>query len=222
MWNMGNVGVWKSNLNGATCSLAMEQLYRITTKGEGGFKDRGSKFLAFAFPLNDLSQLEIPLQLLKKKYYDARHHCYAYRLGAYGETTYATDDGEPAHTAGTPILSAIRSANLTDTLVVVIRYFGGTKLGVRGLIEAYRTAAEDALQQAQQEPVLHQTFFELTFPYDRTAELNRILHPFAVEQTDSQYTDICVLRYAIDEQVFPDLETRLTEAQFTVRILETD
>lgn len=119
----------------------------LTLKGnsDGFYKEKGSKFLAFAFVIADEDNVKKILTELRKKYYDARHHCYAYILGTNGEAFRANDDGEPGHTAGDPILGKIRSNGLTNTLVVVIRYFGGTKLGVSGLINAYKTAASDAI-----------------------------------------------------------------------------
>jgi len=112
---------------------------------EGFYKEKGSKFLAFAFEVNDEVEVKEKLSALKKKYYDARHHCYAYILGKHGEKFRANDDGEPGHSAGDPILGQIKSHKLTNTLIVVIRYFGGTKLGVSGLINAYKTSAADAI-----------------------------------------------------------------------------
>ena len=119
---------------------------------------------------------------LKKKYHDARHHCYAYRLGKKGETTFATDDGEPSHSAGDPILNAIRAEQLTNVLVCVVRYFGGTKLGVRGLIEAYGEAAALALEKMDRVELIDKVIFTLKFPYDKTSEVNRILHPYEIEE----------------------------------------
>lgn len=116
---------------------------------EGTYKEKRSKFLAFAFPVDDRSQIKARLDHLKKKYFDARHHCYAYRLGPRGEDWRANDDGEPAYTAGKPILGQLLTRELTDTLIVVVRYFGGIKLGVPGLINAYRSAARDALDKAR-------------------------------------------------------------------------
>lgn len=119
-----------------------------TLKGnsEGFYKEKGSKFLAFAFVITNEDDIKEKLVGLRKKYYDARHHCYAYILGMQGDAFRANDDGEPGHTAGDPILGQIRSNGLTNTLIVVIRYFGGTKLGVSGLINAYRTSASDAIR----------------------------------------------------------------------------
>lgn len=117
----------------------------LTKNSEGFYKEKGSKFLAFAYMVMSEEEVKEQLNELKKKYYDARHHCYAYILGVDGEKYRANDDGEPGHSAGDPILGQIRSSNLTNTLIVVVRYFGGTKLGVSGLINAYKTAAASAI-----------------------------------------------------------------------------
>lgn len=199
-----------------------EQLYRIVSQGEGVFKDRGSRFLAFAFPARDIEQVEQAIQNIRKTYHDARHHCTAYRLGDKAQTSYANDDGEPSHSAGTPILGAIRSLRLTDTLVVVVRYFGGTKLGVRGLIEAYRTAAELALEQAHKKEIVHRVHFSLRFGYDRTSALNRIMHPFEFEVVSADYTDICEQHLAVKEEVFPQVQASLQREQFAPKILEVN
>lgn len=111
------------------------------------FKDRGSKFLAYAYPVSSAEDVKAKLQLLKKEHPKAVHHCYAYRLGTDGLQYRANDDGEPSGSAGKPILGQIDSAGITNVLVVVVRYFGGTLLGVPGLINAYKTVTQDALQQ---------------------------------------------------------------------------
>lgn len=120
----------------------------IVSKSEGFYKEKGSKFISLAFPVTNEEEIKIIQAELRKEYYDARHYCYAYMLGANKEHYRANDDGEPAHSAGDPILGQIRAKNLTNTLVVVIRYFGGTKLGVGGLISAYKIATEEALNNA--------------------------------------------------------------------------
>ncbi len=121
----------------------------LTLKGasEGLYKEKGSKFIAWAGPTANLEAVKTQLEALRKQYHDARHHCYAYRLGPDAKQVRANDDGEPNHSAGDPILGQLRSHNLTNALVVVVRYFGGTKLGVAGLINAYRTAAAEAIAQ---------------------------------------------------------------------------
>jgi len=112
--------------------------FTIKHESEGFYKEKGSKFLAFAYPVQDEAAVKERTSELKKVYYDARHHCYAYILGHDGEQYRASDDGEPNHSAGDPILGQIKSNNLTNTLIVVVRYFGGTKLGISGLINAYK------------------------------------------------------------------------------------
>ena len=116
----------------------------IDSPAEGIYKEKGSKFLAKAYPVRTEEQVKAIVEQLKEEYYDARHHCYAYILGPKGDKWRANDDGEPSGTAGKPIHGQLLSFNLTNVLVVVIRYFGGTKLGESGLINAYKTATHDA------------------------------------------------------------------------------
>ncbi|QMU27931.1 IMPACT family protein [Adhaeribacter radiodurans] len=126
----------------------MSQYQTIAAPSAGVYKEKGSKFLAFAFPVNSEAEIKEIIGSLKKEYFDARHYCYAYRLGPTGSVYRANDDGEPNHSAGDPILGQLKSSNLTYILLVVVRYFGGIKLGVSGLIQAYKTAAQDALATA--------------------------------------------------------------------------
>ena len=116
---------------------------------EGFYKEKGSKFLAFAYPVTTEKEIKERIDGLKAKYFDARHHCYAWMLGANKNHFRAFDDGEPNHSAGDPILGQIRSKGVTNVLVVVVRYFGGVKLGMGGLISAYKNAAQDVLGKAQ-------------------------------------------------------------------------
>ena len=128
----------------------MEDLYKtIAVPAEGLYKEKGSKFISFAYPVQTEEQIKGIVAELKDKFYDARHHCYAWMLGAGKKNFRANDDGEPSSTAGRPILGQIQSNDLTNILIVVVRYFGGTKLGVSGLIHAYREAAADALNHAE-------------------------------------------------------------------------
>jgi len=117
----------------------------VSAPSEGLYKEKGSKFISFLFPIETPGQAKIEIDRLKKEYYDARHHCFAYRLGLTGDVWRINDDGEPSSTAGKPILGQILSNSLSDILIVVVRYFGGIKLGVPGLINAYRSAAADAI-----------------------------------------------------------------------------
>ena len=121
----------------------------ISARSEGLFKDNGSRFIALAYPVETVSEIKEIVDGLKKEYHDARHHCYAYRLGHEGKIFRANDDGEPSGSAGRPILGQIDSVGLSDILVVVVRYFGGIKLGIPGLIRAYKTSTSDALEKAE-------------------------------------------------------------------------
>lgn len=190
--------------------------YRPTRSGEGLLKEKGSKFLSFSYPIRTVEEIEPLLQSLKKKFFDARHHCYAYRLGLEGEIQFATDDREPAHTAGDPILAAIRARSLTDIVIFVIRYFGGTKLGVRGLIEAYRQAAEDSISTIETTLVIAKVRFTISYTYDQTSAINRILHPFETNLISQEYTDRCKQTFWIEEKVFPFIQQKLLEAGFLV------
>ena len=150
--------------------------YRTISKPSTSFfKDRGSKFIGLAYPLQNDGDFSAILEQVKKEYYDARHHCYAFRCQPTKPLWRFNDDGEPAHSAGTPIYHALQSANYWDLAVVVVRYFGGTKLGVGGLINAYRTAAEEALRKAQALDVYLYRHFEMRFSYSAMDEVMRIL-----------------------------------------------
>lgn len=128
----------------------IQDSYRsIASESRGLFKDNGSRFIAHAYPVETEEEVKQIVAALKKEYYDARHHCYAYRLGHTGEKFRASDDGEPSGSSGRPILGQIDSNGLSDILIVVVRYFGGIKLGIPGLIRAYKTSSADAISNAQ-------------------------------------------------------------------------
>ena len=213
------ISLVNSDLKGEICTMA-DLLYTLHEESKGFFKDRGSKFIAFAFPFKEQEVFDARLAELKKEYYDARHHCQAFRLGLEGETTYANDDGEPSHSAGTPILGAIQSHNLTNVGVIVIRYFGGTKLGIRGLIDAYKAAAEDAIENNLKLPIIPRTIFSLLFPYTKTSDLNRILHRYETDKVHSEYTDVCKIDLAINDTEFEQINEDLVKAGFDVNVLE--
>ena len=153
----------------------------ISKVSEGFYKEKGSKFLAFAYPVRNEEEVKEKLEALRKQFYDARHFCYAYIYGLEGENYRANDDGEPNHSAGDPILGQIKSKALTNTLVVVVRYFGGTKLGVGGLITAYKTAAFEALEQNEiiEKPITKR--FKLVFPYEEMNEVQRLIKELDLE-----------------------------------------
>ncbi len=155
--------------------------YTIQTPTEGLYKDKGSKFIAYAFPVENEAEIKERLDELRKKHYDARHHCYGWILGIDAENFRANDDGEPNHSAGDPILNQIRSHELSDVLVIVVRYFGGTKLGVSGLIQAYKEATREALQIAEKREVILKTKLTFHFEYEAMNDIMRIVKDLEVE-----------------------------------------
>ncbi len=159
----------------------------ITAPSTGFFKDKGSKFFAYAFPVFTEEEWQVHLQEVKKEHFKARHHCYAYRLGIEQHNFRANDDGEPSGTAGRPILGQIDSFELTNVIIIVVRYFGGTKLGTSGLINAYKLSAAYALQNAEIVERLIEDVYQLTFDYSlmpdvmnalKKLDLNVILQDF--------------------------------------------
>ena len=187
----------------------MNEFFTISNSPEGFYKEKGSKFIARAYHVKTEEEIKEKLEELRKEFYDARHHCYAYIIGLKNQAFRANDDGEPNHSAGDPILGQIRSKNLTNTLVVVIRYFGGTKLGVGGLINAYKVSTEDALNQATIETVYSQTGFSIRFGYDVTAEVERALGEFDIVYLDKQYTDDCLFKGLLKDEDVPRLAKKL-------------
>jgi uncharacterized YigZ family protein len=165
----------------------------IQSPTEGHYKEKGSKFIAFAYPVVSESDIKLHIDFLKKKHFDARHHCFAWRLGTDKNKFRAFDDGEPNHSAGDPILGQIRSKTLTNVLVVVVRYFGGVKLGVGGLINAYRAASEDALNNAI---VIEKEVVEklgITYSYSSTPEIMRMVKEFSLAIVDQDFKNDCAL-----------------------------
>lgn len=164
---------------------------------EGIYKEKGSKFLAFAYPVSSQAEIKETLTHLKKLYFDARHHCYAWILGADKKDFRAFDDGEPNHTAGDPILGQIRSKGLTNVLIVVVRYFGGIKLGVGGLISAYKRAAEDVLNKATiiEKEVTEQV--SLNFDYLITSDVMRMIKELDLSITEQKFGDACAMELSV-------------------------
>ena len=160
---------------------------------EGLFKDNGSRFIAKAFPVESEDQVKEIVAALKKEYHDARHHCYAYRLGYLGDRFRANDDGEPSGSAGRPILGQIDSLGLSDVLVVVIRYFGGIKLGIPGLIRAYKTATGDALQQATVVEKVAGKTFRLSFDYLSMNRVMKVLKDMGIQPAGQEFGNTCSL-----------------------------
>jgi uncharacterized YigZ family protein len=177
----------------------MKTAYRtIKEPSEGLFKDRGSKFIAFAFPVRNEEEIKEILENLRKEYHDARHHCYAWRLGPDPVSVRANDDGEPSSSAGKPILNQIEKAGLINVLVVVIRYFGGTLLGVGGLINAYRTAAESAIHNSRIIRKKIQHHYSLRFEYSRMNDVMTIMKEHRLETYGQEFEIACKMSFAVD------------------------
>ena len=194
----------------------MTDQYRTITHqmGEGFYSEKRSKFLAFAHHVTTENEVKELLQTYKKKYYDARHCCYAYMLGADRSVFRANDDGEPSSTAGKPILGQINAHELTNILIVVVRYFGGTKLGTSGLIVAYRTAAAAAIENAQIETRYVEDIIDYSFTYPLLNEVMRVvkeLEPRIVSQT---FDNTCHISLAIRKSQAAELRQRLQQLSF--------
>jgi uncharacterized YigZ family protein len=169
----------------------------LSAPAEGLYKEKGSKFYAFAYPVRSENEVKQKLGELRKKYFDARHHCFAYMLGADKSKYRAFDDGEPNHSAGDPILGQIRSKNLTNVLVVVVRYFGGTKLGVGGLISAYKIATEEALSKGKVIECQVMKNIALNYEYTATPEVMKLIKEFDLKVLSQLFDGDCELNAEI-------------------------
>ena len=167
--------------------------YTVEKESQGYFKDKGSKFYAFAFPVQNENEVKEILDRLKKEHHSARHHCYAWRMGTEELTFRANDDGEPSSTGGKPILGQLQSFNVTNILVVVVRYFGGTLLGVSGLINAYRSAASSALEAAEiVQKVIEQKII-LEFTYNELSEVMNVIKHENLTVIQTRFEEKCSL-----------------------------
>ncbi len=182
--------------------------------GEGFYSEKRSKFLAFAHHVTSEDEIKSILLAYKKKYYDARHCCYAYMLGAERVNFRANDDGEPSSTAGKPILGQINSFELTDILIVVIRYFGGTKLGTSGLIAAYRSAAAAAIEASQIEVKLVEETITYTFAYPMMNQVMRIVKDMQPRIVSQNFDNTCSITLAIRQSEAERLKSALHKLSF--------
>ena len=185
-----------------------------TTIGEGFYSEKRSKFFAFAHHVENVGQIKELLAQYRKKYYDARHVCYAYMLGAGREEFRANDDGEPSSTAGKPILGQINSHELTDILIVVIRYYGGVNLGTSGLIVAYREAAADAIAHAQIETRQVEEIIDYSFSYPMMNDVMRIVKEMSPRIVSQTFDTTCSISLAIRKSEAPQLRARLEKLAF--------
>jgi uncharacterized YigZ family protein len=172
----------------------------IQQPSEGLFKDRGSKFISYAFPVNNETEIKTHLATLQKEHHGANHHCYAWRLGADKSAWRANDDGEPSNSAGKPILGQIQSNDLTNILIVVVRYFGGTLLGVGGLIHAYREAAAQAIRNSKiiEKHILDE--YKVEFTFEQMNSIMRLLKELECKIISQNCNESCEITFYIRKQ----------------------
>jgi uncharacterized YigZ family protein len=194
-------------------NMEIKDTYKtIAAPSEGEYKEKGSKFIGLAFEVEDEEEIKYHLEEVKKEHFKARHHCYAWRLGQGKDNYRANDDGEPSSTAGRPILGQIDSFGLTNLLIIVVRYYGGTKLGTSGLKNAYKTAAKAALEIATIEEKIIKTKFKLTIDYPQLSDVMNYLNQEDIEILDSEYTNTQVfMRLRIRNSLIEMLETEAKE-----------
>lgn len=186
----------------------------ISSTGEGYYTEKRSKFLAFAHHVETVDEIKSFLADYRKKYYDARHVCYAYMLGAGREVFRANDDGEPSSTAGKPILGQINTHELTDILIVVVRYYGGVNLGTSGLIVAYREAAADAIVHCAVETRQVEEIVTYTFSYPQMNDVMRIVKEMGPRIVSQTYDNTCEIRLSIRQSEAEQLRQRLSKLSF--------
>ena len=183
----------------------------IASRAGGLFKDNGSRFIAWAYPVETEEEVKEIVAGLKKEYHDARHHCYAYRLGWLGDRFRANDDGEPSGSAGRPILGQIDAAGLSDVLVVVVRYFGGIKLGIPGLIRAYKSSTADALSQAEVVEKIAGKSFRLRFGYLAMNPVMKVLKDMGLTPSAQDFGMECALDVRVRLALEEDFRKRMAD-----------
>ena len=185
----------------------------IAEPAEAIYKERSSKFLTYAYPVESEEEIKELLDALRKEYYDATHHCYAYRLGPQGETFRANDDGEPSGTAGKPILGQLLSADLTNCLVVVVRYFGGTKLGVSGLIQAYKESTADVIAVSKIIEKTVDRIIKVDFSYISMNGVMRIIKDMNPRIDEQIFDNLCTIKLRIRESEADILIAKLEKVE---------
>lgn len=198
--------------------MEADDLYRtVAEEAEAACRERSSKFLSWIFPVRSEEEIRQHLDALHKRFFDATHHCYAWRLGPRGEAFRANDDGEPSGTAGKPILGQLLSHDLTDCLIVVVRYFGGTKLGVPGLIAAYKESAAAAIEAARIVERTVDRTVTVDFPYVAMNDIMRVVKELQPRIEAQEFDNLCTMRLTIRESLADRLEERLRKAGGSLR-----
>lgn len=181
----------------------------LAAPSEAVFREKMSKFIAFASPVQTADEAKAFVSRIANEYHDARHVCWAYQLGADGKEYQSNDNGEPSGTAGKPILGQIRSAEITNTVIAVVRYFGGIKLGISGLIAAYREAARLAIEAGEIITMYEQRQIEITFAYQAMNDVMRIVKASEAKILSQQFDNTCRLTMSIRSDHADNLSTRL-------------
>lgn len=199
-----------------------EDTYRmIKSPSMAVFKDRNSRFIAHAYPVKTEQEVNEIRANLRKQYYDARHHCYAWILGSDKAAWRINDDGEPSGSAGRPIHGQIQSYDLTNILIVVIRYFGGTKLGIPGLINAYRTAAKEALNKAEIGEYTINEIFSVSFAYQQMNDIMKIIKEENLSIINQESAEECRIEYSVRRNNSMRVEERIKKTGMTPVFLKT-
>lgn len=183
----------------------------IAAEAKGLFKDNGSRFIAHAYPVETEEEVKEIVAALKKEYFDARHHVYAYRLGYLGDKFRANDDGEPSGSSGRPVLGQIDSMGLSDILVVVVRYFGGIKLGIPGLIRAYKSSTADALANAEIIEKIASKVFRVHFGYMSMNSVMKILKDLELEQKNQKFDMECSIDVTVRLSLVDTFSERMND-----------
>lgn len=194
--------------------MIVDEYKTIKTEGEGYYTEKRSKFLAFVHHVTSVDEIKELLACYRKKYYDARHVCYAYMLGPERTDFRANDDGEPSSTAGKPILGQINSNELTDILIVVVRYYGGVNLGTSGLIVAYREAAADAIAHSEIETRQVEEIITYSFAYPMMNDVMRIVKDMQPRIISQTYDNTCEIKLGIRKSEAEQLRNRLQKLTF--------
>lgn len=194
-------------------SEVVDQYKTLKGASTGLFKDRGSKFIAYAWPVFSEEDIKARLEEVRKEHHTARHHCYAWSLGVKREPYRANDDGEPSGSAGKPIFGQFLSHDITNAIIVVVRYFGGVKLGVGGLINAYRSAAADAIANGTIVDRKVMSVLMVKFTYARMSDVMRIIKDNELEQSDQQFDLECQLKLMVRQSETKAITTQLTKIE---------
>ncbi|MCF0178494.1 MAG: YigZ family protein [Bacteroidales bacterium] len=190
-----------------------DSYYSIQQLSTGLYKEKGSKFIAYAYPVESEDEIKEIVGSIKKKHFDARHHCYAYRIGLNGEKWRMNDDGEPSSTAGKPIYGQILANELSDILIVVVRYFGGILLGTSGLIQAYKNASADAIANSVKVEKRAGTNYNIEFDYLKMNDIMKVLKELCIEPSARKFDNTCSMDMRVrlsQDAIFNDKMKDLT------------